>query len=233
MSSIIDAIADDERMKQKDSQFLPETPYYYYKKNGCKPFVVAFTGCAKSGKDTAAQELISLAGTQHVTSMAFADPLKDIGSIFGFTHEQLYDQSKKEIVDDFWGTTPRKFLQIVGTECFRKQFRDDCWIKLMERRVSNINHNLSKGWGDTPWIVAVTDVRFPNEVECIRNLGGIICRVERPSLNTTGNMYKHASEIYINELDVDFTIVNDSPTICDYMLKCRNIFMTMLKAKKE
>ena len=38
--------------------------------------------------------------------------------IFGFTKEQVYGDLK-DVVDSEWGVTPRKVLQIMGTELFQ------------------------------------------------------------------------------------------------------------------
>lgn len=51
------------------------------------------------------------------------------------------------------------------------------------------------------WIV--TDVRFPNEVKAIKELGGEIIKVRREKAVNT-----HISESFIDELNADFVILN-------------------------
>ena len=218
MGSILDACAEREREthENKSNDVIPKN----------KLAIIGFTGKAKSGKDTAAEVFRELAGCDNCEVMSFAQPLKEIAMIFGFTREQCYNQDLKEVVDEFWGITPRKFLQLTGTEMFRNHFREDCWTKLFERRIINLKKEITG-----PKCVLVTDVRFPNEVDCIRRLGGSIFKIQRPSLSTSSNMYRHPSEIYIDELKADLIITNDYDNLDDYKLHCKEIFMEWVNKK--
>jgi hypothetical protein len=53
----------------------------------------------------------------------------------------------------------------------------------------------------------ITDVRFPNEAQAIRDAGGMLIRVERAELEQTS---AHASEVHINDIRVDQILRNDS-----------------------
>jgi|NOAtaT_6_FD_contig_41_5404270_length_1178_multi_2_in_0_out_0_2 hypothetical protein len=87
--------------------------------NQQKRLLIGFAGAKGSGKDTAAQELLNYHGFRQ---WAFAGPLKEAcGAMFHLSHEQLHG-SLKETPDERWfGCTPRKMLQFVGTELFRDQ----------------------------------------------------------------------------------------------------------------
>lgn len=138
--------------------------------------IIGLTGAARSGKDEAAKPLLE----RGFRRIAFADPLKRAcREIFGLTDQQLYGDLK-DSVDQYWGVTPRHILQVVGTECLRDHFRADVWIKALCRTVET---------GD--WVV--TDVRFPDEAEAIRQLDGFIWRIERPDGPTIATA-QHASE---------------------------------------
>ena len=103
-----------------------------------------------------------------------------------------YGQIKKEKY------TYRDVLQIVGTDLFRTQFHTDTWVNATMVDYKSkfaesdgfIHTELSNGgellWHDHPvfepshfpdWIIP--DVRFPNEVQAIKQVGGIIIRIER------------------------------------------------------
>jgi hypothetical protein len=59
---------------------------------------------------------------------------------------------------------------------------------------------------DSNWII--TDVRFPNEAQAIKDRGGIIIRIERPG----GESHcggAHASETALDDYDFDIVINND------------------------
>ena len=70
----------------------------------------------------------------------------------------------------------RKELQIEGTEKGRKVFGEDVWIQYVHQTI--LNH-LDRGIR----LFLVTDVRFPNEVEYIRAVGGSVYRIHAPSRN--------------------------------------------------
>lgn len=61
--------------------------------------VIALMGKSKAGKDTSGGMLIEM-GRGY--TMAFADKLKAVcGELFGLSHEQLYDEAKKEAPTDY------------------------------------------------------------------------------------------------------------------------------------
>ena len=125
----------------------------------------------------------------------FADKLKDIVCLLiGCTREQLEDREfkEKELGEEWWyfqyddgervpflgkhtrGTTnpvikltPRKLLQLLGTECGRQIIHPNIWVNAL----------FASYLKDSNWVV--TDVRFPNEAQAIKDKGGIVIRVER------------------------------------------------------
>ncbi len=54
--------------------------------------------------------------------------------------------------------------------------------------------------------VVIDDVRFANEVAMIRDLGGELWRIERPSIAYDGN---HSSEGGLEDITPDRVIIND------------------------
>jgi hypothetical protein len=175
-------------------------------KSGKLPQIIGVTGRKFNGKDTLAEYLKKKYGYQQ---MMFAKPIKDLCRlIFGFNEEQLYG-STKETLDERWGVTPRDMFQYIGTEMFRKMMANKIpgigegfWIKcLMEQVKSILRENPDAR-------IVISDVRFPNEIDVIRQLGGLLIRVKRPSVNNSTDV--HESEIYIEQLEVDFELLNDS-----------------------
>lgn len=88
--------------------------------------------------------------------------------------------------------TPRRLLQLVGTECGRKIIHPDLWVNSLfvdfksttktideydvsqaRRKLVSTSTLISKPY----WII--TDVRFPNEVNSIVERGGMLIRVSR------------------------------------------------------
>ena len=96
MSSVVDKMMEDEEREHEIRYKAMKKARIEAMKKLDLPRVIGFTGKAKSGKDTAASVLVHEIGSGNCTTMAFADPLKQIAMIFGFTKEQCYDQSKKK-----------------------------------------------------------------------------------------------------------------------------------------
>jgi hypothetical protein len=170
--------------------------------------VIGIPGRKYNGKDTIANYLRDKYGYKQI---AFAGPLKEIcGKLFGFTNEQLHGSLKETPDNNWFGLTPRQVLQFVGTNMFRdhmselnENFKNDFWLLCAKNTMEQVFKE------DPTAKFVISDVRFPNEVDMIKQMGGVVLRVSRPSLNNNKNDDVHISELLIDELDVDYDIVND------------------------
>lgn len=165
--------------------------------------LIGLSGRKRSGKDSIGHYLESEHG---YTIDYFAKPLKEaVRNIFywskahtdGPTDEGEPDL--KEAIDPFWGLSPRFVMQRFGTEVGR-QIDVEVWVKSLQLRVQ-------RGLDSGHVQYAITDVRFPNEAELIRRLGGQVWRVERPSLPVSTDM--HSSETSLDNYGFDVVLVND------------------------
>ena len=87
----------------------------------------------------------------------------------------------------------------LGTEACRQGIADNIWIAALEKRMH--------GYQD----VVISDVRFPNEIDFVRSVGGVIIRVRRGEDPTDEELSKmHISETAWKGQEVDYTLVNDS-----------------------
>ena len=180
--------------------------------------IVGFTGRKFHGKDTAAKKLINDEGYIH---LSFAEPIKQISKIlFSFDDEQLYG-NKREVIDERWKITPREAMQYLGTEIFREKIQElipDIGVNFWVRSVQN---KISKLKVENPDVkIVITDVRFQNELDMIREFGGKVIRVKRNIDN--GINQTHASEIYIDTMNVDYEIENNG-TIEELHDKVKNL----------
>src|SRR5262245_32458617 len=137
--------------------------------------LISFSGKKQSGKSTLTKYL----QTQYrFQELSWAEPLKEIigRKLLGLTFEQVYGSSRdKETVDPFWGKSPRELLQLIGTECFRKQIDPDFWVKIGEKKI----HQIRRDEFPQEAKLVFSDTRFPNEVMAIERLMGINIRVIR------------------------------------------------------
>ena len=94
--------------------------------------------------------------------------------------------------------TVRRILQWWGTE-YRRAQDADYWTKAWGRKVEQFDlENMH---------VLVDDVRFMNELNVIREHGGLIVKIERPGFDGANN---HASETSLDEYrDWDEVLLND------------------------
>lgn len=139
---------------------------------------------------------------------AFADKLKDIAAIMTGVPRSGWEteEDKAEFLDPVWNfvdesgakqrMTRRMFLQKLGSDACNAKLHPMTWINCL----------FSEAMEDSNWII--TDVRFPQEVDAVKNRGGIVIRVQRPEKDDHGD--KHISEIALDNYDgYDYVIVND------------------------
>jgi len=140
--------------------------------------LIGITGLISSGKDTAADYLVTFHGFKR---LSFASSLKDaVASVFGWDRTLLEGSTKasrqwREQVDPWWSArlniphlTPRYILQQWGTEVLRANFHDEIWVASVENRLRNTTED-----------VVITDCRFANEINAIKRVGGITMRTNR------------------------------------------------------
>jgi len=193
-----------------------------YEVEGKNILIVGFTGRAKSGKSTAANALGTRLNHNYgipVCVRAFADPIREIGHIFGFSDDQMNLQSFKEQINERWGISPRKFMQLVGSEMFRTHIGPDVWVKHMfdlgipkwVNAVKNYSvYALDKECAAKPvYACMIGDVRFKNEADAIHNRGGLIVRINRPDVDDISNgVQNHVSEKEFDLIQPDIVIDN-------------------------
>lgn len=159
--------------------------------------IVGFCGLAGAGKTTAAGILVAELGYRRI---AFADPLKAMARAFGLGPRELSGDLKEAPCDLLCGRTPRQFMQMLGTEFGRDMIGTDLWLRSWRRSVEAViaseGHNL----------IVADDVRFPQEADAIRSMGGIVVRIERMGAGSASGG-SHPSET--TPIAVDATIVND------------------------
>lgn len=153
----------------------------------------------------------------------FADPLRQCAAIaFGIGQDWFYREELKEVNINLWDLTPRKILQILGTECFREQFREDFWVFRAGIELAKPDYLLA--------ITAIPDVRYENEASFIREREGIILHVKRQRKEEQAKDL-HRSEAGIKELDEDWVV--SSPDGVDNLKERTVNFLDYLFNKKE
>lgn len=174
--------------------------------------IIGLSGFARSGKDEAAKVLVEGFG---FTQVAFADKLREmlyqlnpivdqrkfIGMDLDEHNDTVYVQ---DVIDKFgwngykethWGSEIRRLLQRLGTEAGRQTLWDTIWI---DAAFAGLPEDAK---------VVVSDARFFNEFDAIRERGGKIWRIERKGIGPTND---HPSETEApNYQHFDYTFYND------------------------
>jgi hypothetical protein len=139
--------------------------------------LIGLLGRISSGKGTVADELVNTHGFRQDS---YAATLKDITAVlFNWDRAMLSgdtpeSRDAREQVDEWWSEklgipnfTPRLALQLIGTDVFRNNFHQDIWVLSVMARYRGSEN------------VVISDCRFPNEIQTIRQVGGRIIQVDR------------------------------------------------------
>ena len=144
------------------------------------PMIIGISGYKQGGKTTLAEylkkELRPIVG--HGCGIrSFADALKELvlrywirpvcQDDFGV---ELWDKEDFKQTKHPCGNTYRELLQQIGTDEWRKRW-PDMWVENYKRALREITN--------PKFVVLTPDVRFPNEVKCIQDMGGKVIRLLR------------------------------------------------------
>lgn len=151
--------------------------------------IIGFCGAIGAGKSSAALHLVKAYNFQRVP---FAGPLKAMARAFGLSEAEINGDQKEVPTELACGKTPRQVMQYLGEEFGRRLLGPDVWVRAWRLQAVN--------YAD----VVADDVRYGNEVEVIRKLGGAVIRIVRDGVEPT---LSHASERQV--ITADFTILNN------------------------
>lgn len=161
------------------------------------PIIGLYSPAPGSGKSTIAQILLE---EKKYQCLSFAGPLKQMSLAFfkgmGYSDEQAcHLVYNKDFVLPGLNVTVRKIMQTIGTDWGREIIHKDVWIKIWKMRAKNYP------------LVCVDDVRFENEAQAVKSMGGQVWKIIRPGVE---NRETHQSEGRLNGWDgFDRIIIND------------------------
>lgn len=155
-----------------------------------------------------------------VKQFSFADKLKQFCmDVFSCEYDQMYGTNTQKdtltkvqwkgfpkSVQKIFGKRPevylsaRELLQAFGTEVVRKIYNNS-WTEACLKKVQE----------DSPELALISDVRFPNEVQAILDVGGIVIRLTRDPLHSS-----HDSEVALDSDNFDqtkFSVILDNSNL--------------------
>ena len=155
--------------------------------------IIAFSGYAKSGKDTAAELIVK--NFSQFKIKKFSGKLKQIASILTGIPESMFEQQFIKDADiQGWDMTGRDLLQKLGTDAIRDNLHKDAWVMSLFS-----DYHMNDNW-------LITDCRFPNEYEYVKKFGGKVIRINRPNISAVNT---HPSETALDNYEFDAHISND------------------------
>lgn len=181
----------------------PDTFQFNHVPHG-HPRLIGLSGWATSGKDSVADVLTRLYGYERVS---FADNLKafvkDVNPIVQVevdhnTVGYVRKTGSAALVERYGDTEAKKnkeyrrLLQAVGTKA-RQYFGEDVWVDAAFRSLEDGQY-------------VISDCRFKNEAQAIKDRGGLVLRVMRPGVNAVND---HISEHDLDEWAFDGFVMND------------------------
>jgi hypothetical protein len=104
--------------------------------------------------------------------------------------------------------TVRDFLQRLGTDAIRNGLHTNAWVNALMADYRKIDYNDDEQPEYPNWII--TDTRFPNEAQAIKDAGGIVIRVDRPGVKPIND---HPSEVGLDDWKFDYKIANVSDLV--------------------
>jgi hypothetical protein len=168
--------------------------------------LVGLVGRSGSGKDKFFSQVLAPLG---YTRLSLADAVrvfsillftrvyegieKDTSSllrVFPYLYQEMFSMNKSPLA--------RTIQQYVGTELVKRKFDRDYWIKVLDPLVRERTERGIK--------VAITDIRFPEEAEYIRNNGGLLIKITGSSRYSEGDLVAdHDSEMLVDQIECHIT----------------------------
>lgn len=158
--------------------------------------IIGLAGLKQSGKTSAAQHLEKSGFVLY----SFASTLKRMTRVFlddfMLCNDEIehYMNEGKERPIPVLNVSVRALTQTLGTEWGRNAVRDDLWTLVKRRIIEGEGHKY----------VVIDDIRFENEAQLVRDMGGLVIHIDRG-----GNDDQHASEQGIMVKEGDHFIDND------------------------
>lgn len=188
--------------------------------------IIGITGYAGSGKDTLAQAIQYVTSTypfpEYMTVhqafraaskagspwkvMKFADGVRQVASILAPRIGLETQEDKAKSLPSEWDRdgvpmTVREFLQRIGTDAMRDGLHPSVWVNMLMSKYVPAGFGMA-GFDYPNWLI--TDVRFPNEVDAIKQRDGIIVKITRPGVAVDS----HVSESFIAHIEADLNVNN-------------------------
>ncbi len=166
--------------------------------------IIGIGGNARSGKDTLANNLVSILAELNIKAkkVSFANALRQ--SVDDFLLRELgisaftEDKKEKDII--------RPFLVFWGTDIMRGR-DEDVWVKKLQSSLKEDQVNI------------ISDLRFTNELDWIQNNNGVSVMLSRPNANPANKYEEEENKKLRQSVNLKFSLADLKKENRDYILK--------------
>jgi hypothetical protein len=165
-----------------------------------------YSPAPQMGKSTVSRFLTEGLG---YTLVKFAGPVKAVAAVFltemGVPEDMLHDYIEGHLKEEALGAygfdslTSRRIQQVMGTEAGRKALDANLWTTIAGRKIRKIV--------DAGGRVIIDDMRFPNEYDLIKAMGGECWCVFNPRVDIP--VTSHPSEGLLANHAFDQAMINE------------------------
>jgi len=176
--------------------------------------VIGISGKIGSGKSEVARQIKKAFPYKNFKIVSFGNMVKKNASLLtGISMKIILSRESKSIYLPEWEMTLGEMYQKIGTDCMRDNLHKNTWIIAA-----------FAGYKDTDnWIF--DDVRFFNEVDGVKDKGGLMIRLEGDPLKIRENDPRdmsHPSETQLDnckKIDIYFDNSGDKENIKSILIK--------------
>lgn len=183
-----------------------------------QPWLIGYGGLKGSGKDTSADFLVENRGFVKEfmseplhQALLIENPWIPLRMHLGQYHTTRIDMTSirySDLVDQVGYTKAkenpevRRLLQRKGTEAGRHLIHEDVWVNVALKKIQS-----RRASGNA---VCITGIRYPNELAMVRDNGGLLVWVDRPSVTRAASLNQdaHTSENTLSADDFDVVLSN-------------------------
>ena len=173
--------------------------------------IIGISGKKRSGKDTLYSFISAFLKNYKIGKIAFADALKEEVALATGVKTSFIEEEKE---------TFRTILQWWGTDFRRKFNGDDYWIKKLLDKISRSDLD----------VVIITDVRFKNEADILKECGAFLVRINRTFTHNQTTIDLHPSEIDLDNYKFNL-VIDNSGTLLDLKSSALEIAKIVLNKK--
>ncbi len=190
--------------------------------------IIGISGKLGSGKDTLANMIMmkyKLKLGQSIIKKSYAAKLKHISAYLTGLEEKLTQtQEGKNLYLKEWGMTLGEFLQKMGTEGMRQGVHPNGWVLAL---FSDYDYTKKIVW-------IITDVRFKNEAQAVKDRHGLLIRIEGDPANIRANSKRDINHSSETDLDnwKDWDVIINNKGSLEMLRQQAEAFLYLLQTEE-